>query len=208
VLTKTLANGDRLLTVINRGNYTASQSVSFARIGFAPVPFVEVKDLWTGGTGYAATLVNAVNVPSHGTAIFRISPAGAPFDITPTGMILNTAGATYVACLTSSPHGLSWTNGTGVDGQVWQTRNDGTIRTISNQLDCLTDLGGGKVGLTLCLGKQDQQWDYQYSGTVVNRASKLCLTEDEDEGVTTSQCLYEADSQVFGLPSGVGIVQS
>jgi alpha-galactosidase len=208
VLTKNLANGDRLLTVINRGNYTASYSISFARIGFALVSFIKVKDLWTGGTGYAATLVNAVNVPSHGTAIFRISSAGAPFDITPTGMIINTAGATYVTCLTSSLHGLSWTNGTGVDGQVWQTRNDGTIRTISNQLECLTDLGGGKVGLTLCLGKQDQQWDYQYSGTVVNRASKLCLTQGEDESVTTSQCLYEADSQVFGLPSGVDIVQS
>ena len=48
VLTKNLANGDRLVTVINRGNFTASHLVSWERIGLPPMLYVEAKDLWTG----------------------------------------------------------------------------------------------------------------------------------------------------------------
>jgi alpha-galactosidase len=36
VLTRSLANGDRLLTVLNRGNNTASTTISIARIGLEP----------------------------------------------------------------------------------------------------------------------------------------------------------------------------
>jgi alpha-galactosidase len=200
VLTKNLANGDRLLTLINRGNLTASQSVSFERIGLDTLTPVQVKDLWTGTTSLANKEVTATNVPSHGTAVLRISSLSGKFDVIPTGMIFNTASLTV---LTFSKHGISWTNTTGSDSQVWQTRSDATIRNIASTSTCLTDLGIGKVGLEPCYGWLNQQWDYHVSGNVVSRSSRECLTEGRDESVRTTRCGDEVNGQVFGLPSGV-----
>ena len=206
VLTKNLANGDRLLTVINRGNSTASHSVSVQRIGLPPLLLFQVKDLWTGSTITSSNEVTAFNVPSHGTAVLRLSVAGRPFDVIPTGMIFNTDSLT---CLTSYPLGtVGWANSTGVDEQIWQTRSDGTISSLSSPLQCLTDQGEGTVTLEICTGTLRQKWDYHITGNVQSQSSKKCLTEGAKEAVTTSSCLYEANSQVFGLPSGVKIVQN
>jgi alpha-galactosidase len=204
VLTKNLANGDRLVTAINRGNYAASLSVSCERIGLPPMLTVQVKDLWTGFISVVSNAVTAVDVPSHGTAVMRLSAVSGQWHITPTGMIFNTASLT---CLTSFPRAaVSWANSTGADGQVWQTKSDGTISSISDPLQCLTEQGEGQVTLDVCSGKLNQQWDYHITGNVQSRSSKECLTEGANETVTTSPCLWEANSQVFGLPSGVSIV--
>jgi hypothetical protein len=203
VLTKNLANGDRLLTIINRGNYTASHSVSFARIGIPSLHTVRVQDLWTGSSSYASKQVTASNILSHGTAILRLSAVGGSCDVIPTGMIFNTYSLTT---LTATYRGVLWANSTGADGQVWQTREDGTIRSIANEQACLTELVRGKVVLEPCVGKLSQQWDYMYTGNVQSRSSYNCLTEGAKEAVTTSDCLYEDNTQVFGLPSGVDIV--
>lgn len=207
VLTKNLANGDRLLTIINRGNATGTYVVSFSRIGMPPLPIVRVKDLWTGLYSVASKAVTAVNIPSHGTAVFMISAPDTPCDITPTGMIFNTFS---LATLTSLHTGLSWANSTAADGQVWQVREDGTIRSLANESACLTDSGNGEVSLQPCvaLARENQQWDYLYSGNVKSRSSKLCLTEGADNVVIASACGYETNEQVFGLPSGVQIVMS
>jgi alpha-galactosidase len=206
VLTKNLANGDRLLTVINRGNSTASHSVTVQRIGLPPLLMFQVKDLWTGSTIISSNEVTAFNVPSHGTAVLRLSAVGRPFDVIPTGMIFNTASLT---CLTFSPWGkVGWANATGVDGQIWHTKSDGTISSLSSPLQCLTDQGEGTVTLEICTGTLRQKWGYHITGNVQSQSSKKCLTEGAKEAVTTSSCLYEANSQVFGLPSGVKIVQN
>jgi hypothetical protein len=203
VLTKDLANGDRLLTVINRGNNTASQGVSFDRIGIPSVSSVHVKDLWTGESTLEKNQVTAKNVPSHGTAVLRISAVAGSCNSTPTGMIFNTYSLTT---LTSSKRGLQWANATADDGQVWQTQADNTLRPLSNTNQCLEDSGHGNVDLAWCNGKTSQKWDYLYSGNVKSRSSNECLTETEQESVATSECLYETNNQVFGLPSGVEIV--
>lgn len=103
---------------------------------------------------------------------------------------------------------MTWANSTGVDGQVWQTRDDGTIRTIARRGSCLTDAGHGKVVMAPCSRRQNQKWDYMYSGNVKSRSSDLCLTEATDKAVVTAECLYEDNTQVFGLPSGVDINDS
>ena len=205
VLTKNLANGDRLLTIINRGNLTASHSVSFARIGINSFPAVKVKDLWTGLQSYAKKEVTVPNIPSHGTGILRLSPTRGACEVIPTGMIFNTYSLTT---LTLSHHSLSWANSTGVDGQVWQTREYGTIRNIADEGSCLTESKGGKVALAHCTGSASQQWDYLYSGSVQSRNSYNCLTEEVNEGVVTAGCLYEDNTQVFGLPSGVEVIEN
>jgi alpha-galactosidase len=206
VLTKTLANGDRLLTIINRGNFTGSLSVPFVRIGLpSSVSVVQVKDLWTGTSSLAYKEVTASNIPSHGTAVLRISTVGEECEYIPTGMIFNTYSLTV---LTSSQQGLSWANATAVDGQVWQTKSDGTISSLADTEGCLTDLGNGKVSIEECSGAENQKWEYLYEGNVVSKSSGLCLTEGVGEEVVTTSCGYETNAQVFGLPSGVDIVGS
>lgn len=205
ILTKNLANGDRLLTIINRGNYTASHSVSFERVGLPPLPVVRVKDLWTGKESHIYHKVTANDVASHGTAIFRISAVSPPFDITPTGMIFNTFSLTT---LTASSGSINWANATASDGQVWHVNDDGTIKVIGKPFACLTDLGGGQVGMSRCSSRSNQKWIYTYSGNVLSKSSKLCLTEAESEAVTLGSCLNQANSQVFALPSGVEVVRS
>lgn len=205
VLTKDLANGDRLLTVINRGSTTATQSVSFERIGIPSASSVHVKDLWTGASSLGKNEVIAKNVPSHGTAVFRISAVAGSLNSVATGMIFNTYSLTT---LTSSKKGLKWANATAVDGQAWQTQADNTLRPLSDTTQCLQDSGRGDIDLVSCNGKSSQKWDYLYSGNLRSQSSKKCLTETEHEKVTTSKCLYEANSQVFGLPSGIEIIGS
>jgi alpha-galactosidase len=203
VLTKTLANGDRLLTIINRGNFKGSLSVPFARIGIPSLSAVRVKDLWTGTSSLAYKEVTATNIPSHGTAVLRLYVVGGGCEYTPTGMIFNTYSLTV---LTSSHNDLSWANATATDGQVWQTKSDGTITSLTDTEGCLTDLGNGQVSITGCSGATNQIWEYSYEGNVVSKSSGLCLTEGTDEEVVTATCGYETNAQVFGLPSGVDIV--
>jgi len=205
VLTKSLANGDRLLTIINRGNFTGSLSVPFSRIGLPSVPSVRVKDLWTGTSSIASKEVTAAKIPSHGTAVLRISSLGAAIEYVPTGMIFNTYSLNV---LTSSPHGLRWANATAADGQIWQTKSEGTITSLADTNGCLTDLGRGKVSVTRCSGATNQKWDYLYEGNVVSRSSKLYLTEGSTEEVLTTLSGWETNTQVFGLPGGVEIVGS
>ncbi|KAH7383620.1 glycoside hydrolase family 27 protein [Cadophora sp. MPI-SDFR-AT-0126] len=205
VLTKDLANGDRLLTILNRGNLTASHSVSFARIGIPDLPMVHVKDLWTGELSHTSKEVTARNVPTHGTAIFRLSAPKGRYSSIPTGMIFNTFS---LSTLTASSEGVKWTNSTAIDEQVWQATKDGTIRTIGNVTNCLTDLGDGKVGLSRCSRRGAQKWDYTYSGNLLSRSSMLCLTEADVGAAILSTCLDQVNSQVVALPSGVKILGS
>ncbi|RDL41761.1 Alpha-galactosidase [Venustampulla echinocandica] len=205
VLTKNLANGDRLVTIFNRGDETDSLSVSFERLGVGSARNAVVKDLWTGDKKTVSDEVTAAHVPSHGTAIFRLSlprNVGSPI---PTGMVFNTFSLTT---LTYTRDGLRFANATAADGQVWQTMDDSTIRPLSSPHSCLTEWGhNGGVQIALCnRGLIGQQWDYLYSGNIKNQRSDKCLTESEHEHVTTSKCLYEDNTQVFGLPSGIKVI--
>lgn len=203
VLTKNLADGDRLLTLVNRGNFTASHSISFDRLGLTAASTVKVKDLWTGSSISVSKEVTATNIASHGTAIFRISGFGGSKAVTPTGMIFNTYSLNV---LSMSGKSIKWAASAAAIGQVWQTRSDSTLRSLLDPSLCVTDLGGGKVGVEDCDGKVSQKWDYHMTGNLQSRSTKECLTETEKGAVTISTCLFEANSQVIALPSGTDIV--
>ena len=203
VLTKNLANGDRLLTILNRGNVTASHSVPFDRIGISTQSRINVKDLWTGKISRVERKVVAKNLESHATAIYRLSGFGGPRAVTPTGKIFNTFS---LNTLTVTNRGLHWANSTGETGQVWQAKSDATVRNLSNPSQCLTN-SEKKVEVKRCSGKANQKWDYYISGNFKSRTSKRCLTESENGAVTTSKCLYLANSQVLGLPSGIKVIE-
>jgi alpha-galactosidase len=203
VLTKGLSNGDRLLTVLNRGNMTAYTSLSVERIGLESTwPYI-VKDLWTGSVTNVTSKID-ITLRPHATAIYRFSNVQRPLA---TGMIFNTPTS---KCLTASTGAdLAFSSCTSSDFQVWGV-SKGSVRPLSDRTKCIT---GGKTagdhGLALLSCNRNnpyQQWAYHVSGNLRNVATKQCLTETESVA-SVRECGDHVDDQVFGLPSGVEVVR-
>jgi alpha-galactosidase len=97
VLTKNLASHDRLVTVLNRGNSSASITINVARLGLPSNRAYIAKDLWNGATMNISDSIK-VSLESHATGIYRISEVN-PNSVMPTGMIFNAASS---KCLTAS----------------------------------------------------------------------------------------------------------
>jgi alpha-galactosidase len=205
VLTRSLANGDRLLTVLNGGNDTASTSISVGRLGLASGCLYLAKDLWNGTFTVINDKIDIKDLASHATVVYRISLPPFPqqcSSIVPTGMVFNTASTN---CLTAtSSQEISFTECSGSDAQVWQVHSSGTISPLSDQSVCLTAEGSTSVSLSPCEKGRNQVWAYAVMGNLKNVASGACLTEgSQSSGV----CGFEMNSQVWALPSGVEVVR-
>lgn len=206
VLTKSLANGDRLLTVLNQGRVPADLKVSWARIGFSSKDLqdsvVQVKDLWSGETkkiGASDGGITALNVPSRGTALFRISQTSS--SVIPTGMIFNTLS---MRCLTDDESGnVTWAMCDASDAQVWGVRAQGHINSLLRPEECIVDAQGKVVSHRS--GCRSDAWTYTISGNLINRVSGRCLTEGIDGAATAEVCGYLLNEQVVALPVGVHI---
>ncbi|KAI9738096.1 MAG: hypothetical protein M1818_005524 [Claussenomyces sp. TS43310] len=204
VLSKSLSNGDRLLTMLNRGSSTASCKVPFIRLGMTGPKALAytVKNLWSGASSLVYGEIDAVNVPSHGTAIYRISSSEGTFGhVTPTGMVFNIA---TLNCPTAGVAGdVTWAACEGQDGQVWQVEKDDSLSPLSHPIERLSSRGNGTVALSPSHpGSKGQQWTYAITGNVQNSESSYCLTDDGTGSVTATPCENESDSQVFESPSG------
>jgi alpha-galactosidase len=198
VLTKSLSNGDRLLTVLNRGNVSGTISIDVERIGLMQDSSFIAKDLWTGSE---ITVTDGIEITlqPHATAIYRFSDVSSTI---PTGMIFNTAS---LNCLTASRSTVKFTNCTSADSQVWRVSYDGHLSPLSTPSKCISGKRNG-VGLQNCdENDQTQQWTYQISGNLINKKTHLCLSERSAHGAES--CGDELDSQVFGLPSGVEVIR-
>ncbi|KAF2178205.1 carbohydrate-binding module family 13 protein [Zopfia rhizophila CBS 207.26] len=202
VLTKNLANGDRLLTVLNRGNHTSTTEVSLHRMGFINVGAYTAKDLWTGGTKKFHESLE-VKLRTHQTAIYRIRPTeGVKLEVTPTGMIFNTFS---LNCLAASHHSSSVTFAAcdAADSQIWRVWDNGRVTPLSAVQQCLT-VYDGEVSLEECERgpPKSQQWSYGVTGNLVNKGKGLCLEEGK-KSVVVKKCGNALDSQVLALPGGV-----
>jgi alpha-galactosidase len=199
VLTKSLANGDRLLTVLNRGNDTGSTIIGMERVGLEKNKKYDVKDLWTGNISSVKKEIN-VTLAGHATGIYRLSNVER---VMPTGMIFNTASK---RCLEASKSAVTFTKCTAKDSQVWHVSSAGLISSVSASKSCLFDHGYG-LSLRSCDEKDDRQkWAYHISGNLVNVATKKCLVEKHVDGAVES-CGPHLDTQIFGLPSGVEVIR-
>ena len=198
VLTKNLANGDRLLTVLNKGNKTNTTTIPLERIGINPSSSYTAKDLWTSKSSTVHRSID-IKLRTHQTAIYRISAAKANLTVTPTGQIFNTFS---LNCLTAHHTSVKFVTCSGADEQVWTVSTGGTVSPLSADSYCLY-VDGSDVGLSKC-SKSDksQQWSYGVNGNFVNKAKSLCLDEGT-KGVSVKKCGIAADSQVVALPGGV-----
>ena len=207
VLYRPLANGDRAVAILNRGNAQLTTSTTTAAVGFTAAHCTySVKDLWAGSTSTSNGTIDAT-IPAHGTAIFRVTPGSGCGATEPTGQIAGTSGK----CVDDSGSGTADGNPiilwpcSGNANQRWQLPGDGTVRTLGKCLD--TNGGSGsKAELETCSGGTDQQWTYQLNGNLLNKASGLCL--DVTGGGSANGTALEAWScganqlnQIWSLPA-------
>lgn len=203
VLTKDLANGDRLLTVLNRGDGPASTTISFASAGLSSDNSCayQLRDLWTGENSTASGEVTISDLPSHFSVVYRISSNSDDCGLsTPTGLIFNTASKN---CLGASGETVTWSECDGEDSQTWRVDGSQVLALGEDEL-CLTD--GGVDGVTLgeCDESDDQSWSFTTTGNIISAGSQACLTERTNATVaTTSTCQHNTNSQVIAVPVGV-----
>lgn len=196
VLSRSLANGDRLLTVLNRGITTSSTSIDVERLGLSPKCSYRIKDLWDGSSSSINGSIDIKDLPSRATVVYRISLPQHCSSIVPTGMLFNTASKN---CLTATSHSrVSSETCNGDDSQVWTVTSSGAIGPLSAKSRCLT-VEGNSVSLAPCNQSPQQKWFYAVSGNLRNIYTGACLTEGTPG---MSACGFEKDSQVSGLPSG------
>ncbi|OAA73802.1 Aldolase-type TIM barrel [Cordyceps fumosorosea ARSEF 2679] len=215
VLTKNLANGDRVLTVLNKGDAAGDHTVPWASIGIQtdrvkPGTALGVKDLWTGKmeqVKLSAGGVTAKGVGAHGTAVFRISGAMGGSDhpiVLPTGLIFNTFS---LKCLSDDKSGkVTWKACDGSDSQTWKVSDDGHVNSLLRPDECLTDVQGKLLSRhSAC---HTDAWKYFNSGNLVNGNSNRCLTEEADGSATVADCGYATNEQVVGLPAGAKVIET
>lgn len=199
VLTRSLEGGDRLLTVLNRGDGVAVVSVPVEWMGLQRgCPYV-VKNLWDGEVQVLEEEI-VIRLNSHATQVYRIALPDECSTVIPTGIVFNTASGN---CLTDeNGERVGFEACRGSETQIWQVSELGYLRPLSRTSHCLT--GGSQASVQLCTKQKNQQWAYAITGILKNEHTEMCLTE----GTGISQCGFERDSQVFGLPSGVDVKPS
>ncbi|PSN60980.1 alpha-galactosidase agla [Corynespora cassiicola Philippines] len=201
VLAKNLANGDRLVVVLNRGEELNRTSVAVERLGVDPAGRYRLRDLWSGETRAVRGRVE-VRLRAHQTAIYRLSgEKGMGLDVTPTGQIFNTFS---LNCLDASHSGsVDFGACSGSDGQVWTVSKCGFVSPLSDKRRCLGIGTSGGVELKWCRrDDKSQQWKYGVSGNL--RVGGKCLEELSGRAVIKT-CGVALDSQVVALPGGIDL---
>jgi alpha-galactosidase len=199
ILTKNLANGDRLLTILNKGNTTETANVPVEYLGIDADTKYTAKDLWTGKSQPVNKKIH-VQLRTHQTAIYRIS-SKKNLTPTPTGQIFNTFSLNCVSATSS----VTFSPCAGEDNQIFTISKKGRITPLWQENKCL-GVSGTKVSLERCdAQKKSQQWSYGVDGNLVNAAKGLCVTEGVNGRVNVKACRREADDQVVALPGGVAL---
>ncbi|GAA1994095.1 ricin-type beta-trefoil lectin domain protein [Catenulispora subtropica] len=206
VLAKPLANGDRAVAVLNRGASAQTVSTTLASIGL-PNCTVTAKDLWSGTTSTTSSTLSAT-IPSHATAIWRLTPASnCPAPI-PTGEVVGNGAK----CMDIT--GSSTTDGTAVilyscsgnANQAWTRPGDGSMRSLGKCLTASGTTAGSSVVLSTCTGTSTQHWTAHPDGTLTNDASGLCLDvygggTANNTKLDTWTCGNHQANQAWALPA-------
>ncbi|KAE8323533.1 putative alpha-galactosidase A [Aspergillus sergii] len=196
VLTRSLADGSRLVTILNHGSDSTEKDISLDILGLSNNCTYKAQDLWDSST---QTIKDGIQVKlnTHATAVYKIHIDRKCSEVIPTGMIFNTASG---KCLTGTASSVGSESCNGGKSQIWQVDASGVIRPLSDQSKCLTK-DGKAISLQECSENDGQKWSYTITGNLMNVETGDCLTD----GGGASACGYEANSQVFGLPAGVHV---
>ncbi|KAF9883649.1 hypothetical protein FE257_003083 [Aspergillus nanangensis] len=208
VLTRSLVDGRRVVTVLNRGADRVRRAIPLEWLGLHLGCKFRVRDLWTGVEQGDVRGVLVVEVASHATEMYTLMPEGDEHGDCPvesTGIVLHAASE---GCLTggSAISGVKIETCRATADQIWQVSRLGELRPLAASGLCLTG-EAGKASLRRCSGGEDQRWSYAISGNLQNEFTGSCLTESEGES-EMKPCVRAADSQVFALPAATAVDQS
>jgi len=204
ILARPLANGDRAVAVLNRTGSAQTLTIPLATVGLNGCT-AAAKDLWTGSTTSGVTSLTAT-VPSHGTAIWRLTPSAGCTTV-PTGQVTGNGAK----CLDITGSGTA--DGTpiilygctGNTNQRWTANSDGTYRSLGKCLTASGTTAGSAAVLSTCTGATGQRWTARADGTFANTASGLCLdvygggTADLTK-IDTWTCGAHQANQAWALP--------
>ncbi|CAI7648274.1 unnamed protein product [Penicillium glandicola] len=206
VLTRSVANGDRILTVLNRGADTATTTVSLARLGLSSKSNCkyEARNLVTDAVSTIDSVIE-VELDSHVANVYRIALPKKCTTTTPTGLVFNTPAD---LCMTASTDSVTFEKCNGSDSQVWHAAATGhgtklTLSPLSDTSLCLSANDG--LSLAKCHGGNGTNWDHYMSGHL-RSSSEDCLTQTKDTG-SLEACVIDSVGQIFGLPSGVSLAK-
>jgi len=176
VWSKQVQNGVRAVALFNRTGSTANITASFGQLGLSSNT-ATVRDLWAHADRGTFTGSFTASVPSHGTVVLRVAPAGGPPP--PSNAIVSKASG---RCLDDPAS--STTNGTQLDiwdctgavNQRW-TVSGKQLQVLGKCLDAFNNqtTPGTKVEIWDCNGGGNQQWNINSNGTVTGVQSGLCL---------------------------------
>ncbi|OQE33037.1 hypothetical protein PENFLA_c001G07585 [Penicillium flavigenum] len=204
VLSRSLENGDRLLTVLNRGADAATTTVTLARLGLTSQSGCkyEARDLVTDDISTMDSAIQ-IQLDSHVAKVYRIALPESCTKTTPTGMVFNTPSG---LCLTASTDSITFEKCSALDTQVWHVTatGDGTKLTLSPLSDTSVCLAADGVSLAKCRGTAST-WDHYISGHL-RSSSGNCLTQTKDKA-SIEECVIDSVGQIFGLPSGVHLAK-
>src|SRR4051812_10075990 len=130
ILAKPLSNGDRAIAILNRAPITQTLSTTLSAIGL-PGCTATAKDLWTGTTTTTTSGTLTATIPSHGTAIWRLTPGTGCAAATPTGEIAGNGAK----CMDVTGSGTADNTAvilyscTGNTNQAWTRPGDGSVRS-------------------------------------------------------------------------------
>ncbi|CAG7957429.1 unnamed protein product [Penicillium salamii] len=203
VLSRSLANGDRLLTVLNRGVITAKTTISLDRLGLAPDCEYLARDLITGEV-VALNGAIEIQLDSHATSVHRFELPEQCSTVTPTGMVFHTPSG---RCMTASGAAITFEKCRGSDSQVWNVSESAERNTKLN-VSALSDPSlclcaqQGRVFLADC-AHIGATWEHSVTGHLRNTGG--CLTEVSGNGAV-EVCVVDNAAQIFGLPSGIHLI--
>ncbi|GES57890.1 alpha-galactosidase agla [Aspergillus terreus] len=133
VLTRSLADGSRLVSVLNRGNSSVQRVIPLQWLGLNQGQQYQARNLWDGTEEHIRKDLT-VTVRSHATEIFKFTGSNGRLDAVSTGIVFNTASGN---CLTGDAAGVGFAPCTGGEKQIWQVRGS-ELRPLSLLGECLT----------------------------------------------------------------------
>ncbi|MCK8676979.1 glycoside hydrolase family 27 protein [Streptomyces lichenis] len=180
VLSKPLANGDRSISLTNKGSTTATISTTATAAGLPSASSYKLANLWSKAVTSTSGTISAT-LPAHGTAMFRVAPGTG----STVGATRPLVSASSLRCLDVADHSTT----PGAKVAIWDCNGGGNQTTtftaagelrLNNGTQCLDVPGGStgpgtKVVLWTCNGGENQKWQFAADGTVVGKQSGLCL---------------------------------
>jgi alpha-galactosidase len=208
ILSRPLSNGDRAVALFNQGAGSTTVSTTAAAIGFpggTGCSFT-LKDLWSNATSSTSGTISA-SVPSHGTVVFRVTPAAGCGAQQPTGQVTGTSGK----CLDNSASGTADGNPiilwpcSGNANQRFTVPGNGSLRVQGRCAGANGTGNGAQVQLFTCNGGAAQQWQYRADGTLLNPQSGRCLDitgggSADGTKLELWTCGANQTNQLFALP--------